>query len=125
MNHRFIDWKGLPPLCQTVLEAYDEARLKGAPSFICKEDGRPLLRNDMLDLYDICLLHTSWRHLYLVPHAFRLGGATNARLEGKAIEEILFQGRWNQGSSVLEVYTRVDMAVLSPQVLYEKKPKHR
>ena len=78
-----------------------------------------------MNLLETCLLMTNYRNLHLTPHSFRLGAASNDRLQGVNLREIEDRGRWGPKSKAIEAYTRQDLVVLDPDTLWEQRPVYR
>ena len=121
-KYRMISWSFLPAGAQQMLEEYDAQRPREADYFFVREDGTPLAREDFVNLFELCLLHTRWRFLHVVPHALRVGGASNARLEGATIFDVQFAGRWHKGSAAYEHYNKVAYDSMLPEKAYEDLP---
>ena len=102
-----------------MLEEYVAQRPREADYFFVREDGTPLAREDFVNLFELCLLHTRWRFLHVVLHALRVRGASNARLEGATIFNVQFAGRWRKGSAAYEHYNKVAYVSMLPEKAYE------
>ena len=99
------------------MQEYDELRPKGASTFFCREDGRPLRRCDVVDIIDVCLIMTDWCKINITPHCFRVGKASYDTLMGKS-RDIRFEGRWGEDSKAFEAYSKPNLVCLSPKILY-------
>ena len=108
-----------------MLEEYDAQRPWEADYFFVREDGTPLAREDFVNLFELCLLHTRWCFLHVMPHALRVGGASNARLEGATIFDVQFASRWRKGSAAYEHYNKVVYISMLPEKAYEDLPHCR
>ena len=125
VKHRTVRWPFLPKVARDVLERYDRARLTKAQYYFVQYDGRPLFDNHFLEMLEVCLLHTRWRHVHIVSHSFRLSGASFARLLNWHIADIHHAGRWTAHSTAVEAYTRVVYMVMDPQDIYAKQHRYR
>ena len=125
MKHQFIAWKRLPSLAKQALRDYNKLRPKPAYNYFCREDGAELTRSYVMNLLETCLLMTNYRNLHLTPHSFRLGAASNDRLQGVNMHEIEDRGCWGPKSKAIEAYTRQDLVVLDPNTLWEQRPVYR
>ena len=72
-----------------------------------KMDGQEVTRNDFNNMLDVCLLHTSYHFLSVIPHGFHSGGASTVRLEGKNILNIHSDGHWGEKTSAKAYLARV------------------
>ena len=117
-KYRFIDWPFLPPFVKQAISLYSSLRPKGAKHFFVREDGRPLTRDDMVDALDLCVLHSPFWRMKYMSHAFRIGGASQARLAGVNILQIQNQGHWGKNSKAVEHYTRQQFLRMTPDQLY-------
>ena len=70
VKHCTILWEDLPPGAKAIIENYDNSH-PDSTWFFCKNDKWTLTRNEALNLLDLCLLQTNWRHLKITPHSFR------------------------------------------------------
>ena len=123
-KYRMISWSFLPAGAQQMLEEYDAQRPREADYFFVREDSTPLVREDFVSLFELCLLHTRWRFLHIMPHALCVGGASNAWLEGATIFYVQFAGRWCKGSAAYEHY-KVAYVSMLPEKAYEDLPHCR
>ena len=72
----------------------------------------------MVDALDLWVLHSPFWRMKYVSHAFRIGGASQARLAGVNILQIQNQGRWGKNSKAVEHYTRQQFLRMTPDQLY-------
>ena len=70
-RHCMVPWYKLPEFCRSMVEAFSYAHPEGAQYFFCTFDGQQLCRNDILDILDVCLMHSSYRFLHVTLHSFR------------------------------------------------------
>ena len=124
-KHRFVSWRGLPKFARQAFADYNRLRPRQAYNYFCREDGIELTRSYVLNLLDSCLLLTSYKHLHVTPHCFRLGAASHDRLIGLNMRDIEDKGRWGTKSKAIEAYTRPDIVVLTPSTLWNDLPKYR
>ena len=124
-KHRFVSWRGLPKFARAAFADYNRLRPRQAYNYFCREDGIELTRSYVLNLLDSCLLLTSYKHLHVTPHCFRLGAASHDRLIGLNMRDIEDKGRWGPKSKAIEAYTRPDIVVLTPSTLWNDLPKYR
>ena len=97
-----------------------------APStFFCTFDGQQLRRNDVLDMLDICLMHSSYRFLHVTPHSFRQGRLSQETLEGEDVTSVLVSCRWSLRSNAYEAYARSDLINKEPAAVFNAYPKYR
>ena len=68
-KYQMISWSFLPAGVRQMLEEYDAQRPREADYFFVREDGTPLARDDFVNLFELCLLHTRWHFSHVVPHA--------------------------------------------------------
>ena len=95
IKHRLVQWKKLPSETCQIVELYKEHRTKGY-NFFCKLDGRPLIRNNFLNLLNVCLTQMDRYHIAITPHCFRQGHCSQEGLDGVPIEQIMHNGHWSK-----------------------------
>ena len=104
------------------MDKYRSLRPRGSEKFFVRMDGQQVTRNEFCHFLDACLLHTRWRFLHVVPHALRVGGASEARKRGYDILTVKFIGRWTYNSSSIEAYTRLNLISIDPILVQRDKP---
>ena len=125
LKHRSVNWKLLPGYAREVVEKYMKIR-PPAKNFFCLRDGRALVRNDFLNLLDVCLLQTGWATIHTTPHCFRQGRCSQQNVENVDIAMLKFDGRWSlKNDTVVDSYVRSDIATLVPEKILEDFPKAR
>ena len=90
LRHRTIPWYKLPDFCHSTVEAFTYVRPDGTQFFFCTFDGQQLCRNDVLDILDVCLMHSSYQFLHVMPQSFHQGRLSQETLEGEDITSVLF-----------------------------------
>ena len=85
---------------------------------------RPLTRNDFLNVFKPCQLHTRYRFLHLVPHSMCVWGASHAHRIGYHILVLQHDGRWTKASTALESYTRRNLVAMQPEKVMRDKLKY-
>ena len=116
-------WSFLPTGARRILEDYKEIRPQ-AFHFFVRMDGHQVTCNKFINMLDVCLMHTTYRFLAVVPHRFRAGGASTARLDGEDILSICSDGRWGEKSSAIESYLRLNLISMTPEQIFEEKPHY-
>ena len=101
IKHCMVLWENLPSGAKSIIEDYDASR-PDSTWFFCKNDGRALTCNDVLNLLDSCLLQTKWRFLKITPHSFRQGWPSQEPLEGANINNLMHAGRWMKKSMAFD-----------------------
>ena len=124
IKHRTVAWSNLPQGAQQIMEDYNSAHPDGS-WFFCKNDGRALTRNDILNLLEPCLLHSDWKFLRVTPHSFRQGRPSVEPMEGTPIDDLMHAGRWTKKSTAFDHYSRTDLAMLPPATILQALPKCR
>ena len=124
IKHRTVTWGKLLTNARSVIEEYISLRPQGAHTFFCKFDGRELLRSDVLNLLNVCILGMDWHHLKISPHSFRLGFTSESLLAGESVSEIRNQARWTEKTKAFEAYACSDLVELGPQEIYNIDPKY-
>ena len=115
IKHRTVLWSKLPEFARLTVEVY--TFLHKGEYFFCNEDGQPLTRNNVLDLLEPCLLHTSFIHLNLMLHCFRQGHVSQGLLEDMSISDLKHECRWTRDSSAFEAYAKTDLIQMKPSVI--------
>ena len=123
-KHRQVNWTFLPDFAPEVFEQYNKIRPKGADYYFVHENGRPVTRSEFDNFLDACTLQTRWAKLAVRGHGFRIGGASEARIQGENILNIRHMGRWSPTSKAIEPYTRVPFALMKPEKIYEDLPRY-
>ena len=124
-RHRTVPWYKLPEFCHSTVEAFMYARPEGAQYFFCTFDGQQLHQNDILDILDICLMHSSYRFLHVTPHSFCQGHLSQETLEGEDVTSVLVLCRWSLKSNMFEAYARLDLINKDPAAIHKVYPKYR
>ena len=122
--HHLVRWSFLPTGACLIMEDYKEIHLQ-AFHFFVKMDGQQVTRNDFINMLDLCLLHTMYRFLSVVPHSFHAGGASMAQLEGENILNISSDSRWGEKSSAIESYLQLNLISMTPEQIFEEKIHYR
>ena len=73
----------------------------------------------------LAFLHTRWCHVRVIPHRFRIRGASTSRKRGEEILQTRLDGRWRERLPAIEPYLWLNLLAMEPEVLYDKKPKYR
>ena len=106
VKHRLVSWEFLPAGAAQMVADYINAKPAGSGYFFVKEDGQTLSRKEFTNLLEACILHTRWCHLHCMPHCFRAGAASSARLDGESISDVEFYGQWAPKSKAVDHYTK-------------------
>ena len=64
-KYRMISWSFFPEGAQRMMQDYDDHRPRDADHFFVREDGTPLMREDFINFFELCLLHTRWHFLHV------------------------------------------------------------
>ena len=123
-KHRQVNWTFLPDFAPEVFKQYNKIRPKGADYYFVHENGKPVTRSEFDNFLDACTLQTRWAKLAVRGHGFRIGGASEARIQGENILNIRHMGRWSPTSKAIEPYTRVPFALMKPEKIYEDLPRY-
>ena len=73
VKHSFGRWSLLPANIKELIKNYKKICPAGAKYFFVQKDGRPLRRNHVVDMLDICNLQMSARNLRILPHGLHSG----------------------------------------------------
>ena len=119
-KHRFVFWEFLPAGAKEILEEYVKIK-PFANHFFVREDGTQVTRTHFENFFHACSLHTRWRHLVLMPHCLRIGGASSARAAGAHILDLKHAGRWKFGGNTIDHYLRVPFISMEPEKIWERK----
>ena len=111
IKRRLVFWKKLPEFVRSTMWSY---------SILCKGSNQPLDYNDILNLLEPCLLHTSWCPLALTPHSFHQRRASTEVNKGVSIEEIKHSCRWSNTSKAFDAYYRTDLVMMRPNAIYRE-----
>ena len=119
-KHHMVYWAFLLPRVQDLFTQYDSMRPKEAQHYFVHEDGQEVTRDCFLDFLDVCLVQTDFYTLIILPHCFRIGGASWACHEGQHILQIRADGCLGEQSKAIEPYLRLPFMDMTPQVIHEK-----
>ena len=124
-RHRTIPWHKLPDFCRSTVQAFIYARPPGMQFYFCTFDRQQLRRNDVLDILDVCLMHSSYRFLHVMPHSFHQGRMSQEMLEGEDVTSVLVSCCWLLRSNAYEAYARSDLINKEPSAVFNAYPKYR
>ncbi len=108
----------------SIMTDYKEAR-PDSPYFFCHMDGYPMTHNHFQEIISVMKLHTNWHFLHLMPHCYRVGGATHAYLSGHNIQNIQYSGCWDVLKSMgMKVYIHPGLYNMTPQQIHAELPRY-
>ena len=124
-HHCLITWSDLPEGSMETFLQYKQLRPKNAPYFFTGKDGRPLEQTHVMAFLDLCLIQTSYRMLWIVPHSFQQGRASNHHWNGQSIINICHEGWWSEKSSSFESYSHPNLVAMQPEQIFGEIERYR
>ena len=96
-----------------------------AKYFFIQIDGCPLRHWNVVNMLNVCMLQTIHRHLMILPHGLRSGGASQKCLDRLHILDIHHDCCWSEKGKAIDHYSHPNLIDLGPEKVYNERPCYR